>query len=155
MPIPFRHASLLFAALLLAGTLAACGDAIQGAQNASGVQQAVRQQYDAENVDVTLHQGEGAPRLEIALVNPGGQEATNRRTAREVAQTARAQYGGGSLAAVMVSFEYTSMAGQAEVGFHRRYTFSSSDLQAAASDTAAADTTSAASPADTSADSQP
>lgn len=155
MPARFLRLSLRFPALLcLAAALAGCSDAISTVRNTGGVQQAVAQQYDAEQVSAALHQGGGTPRLHVILTNPGGQEATNRQTARTIAQTAQAQYGNGPLSAVRVSFEYTSQTGPAEVGFHRRYIFSAGDLQAAASDTAASDPSPARS-ADTSAAPQP
>lgn len=149
MPV---HVRPFFAALLVIGLLAGCNDATQqSTQDLSGVQRAVQEQYRAEEVNATLHRNsDGAPRLEVTLVNPGGDEATNRRTARSVAQAAQAQYEGSDLETVKVSFEYSSANDGVVVGFHRRYTFAPGDLQGSA-DTTAAPTDTAASGVDTAA----
>lgn len=141
--------SLLF--LLATAPLAGCNDAGQSAQGVAQVQQAVRQQYRAETVDATLHQQDGQARLEVVLANPGGREATNQQSARRVAGTARQAYDGSALDTVRVSFEYSSTAGPAEVGFHRRYSFSPNELEGVTDTTAAAPADTAVATQDTTA----
>ena len=116
------------------------------------MQQAIRQNYEAESVKVSMRQDDSARELEVVLVNPGGREATNRQEAQSVAQTAQSRYGSGTLDTLMVSFEFSSTTGPAEVGYHRRYFFTPSDLSGPA-DTTATDTT--RSEVDTSATPQP
>jgi hypothetical protein len=140
MPVRSRtpFAAPFLAFLLLAG----CNDAAQGvdsAQSAAAVRPAVQQAYKAESVGVTINRrAGGAQRLEVDLVNPGGREATTQQSARTVARTAHQAYEG-TIDSVRVNFEYSSMSGPVEVGFHRRYSFASSELSgsAAASDTSA------------------
>ena len=138
----------LFLCLVLfssVSVLAGCGDTTSPAPSTEGVQQAVAQAYDTERVNVLLRQGNAAPHLEVVLVNPGGREATNRQAAYRIAQTAQAHYAGRSADQVRVSFEYSSGAGEADVGFHRRYTFTRQELQGEPPDTTSspADTTAA------------
>ena len=111
-------------------------------------------QRGGETVEATIHQHGDGSRLEVVLVNPGGQEATDRERARVVGAVAQEAYGR-TLDTVRVSFEYSSQAGPAEVGFHRRYAFApgaldtvapSADTGAAMPDTAAADPDTMATP---------
>ena len=136
----------LFLCLVLfspVAVLAGCSDTTPPAPSTEGVQQAVAQAYDAEHVNVLLRQGNAASHLEVVLVNPGGREATNRQAAYRIARTAHRHYAGRSSDPVRVSFEYSGGAGGADVGFHRRYTFTPRELQGEAPDTASspADTT--------------
>ena len=121
------------------------GQGVESAQDASPAQQAVRQQYEAGTVEATLHQHGRGSQLEVVLVNPSGEEATNQESARAVGAVAQEAYGR-ALDTVRVAFEYSSQAGPAEVGFHRRYAFASSAL-----DTAATVADSGAAPPDTTA----
>lgn len=152
--MPPRCSAPLLAILLAAALPAGCrqqqeeaAQGVQRLQSASQARQAVRQQYGAETVEATIHQHGDGSRLEVVLVNPGGQEATDRERARVVGAVAQEAYGR-TLDTVRVSFEYSSQAGPAEVGFHRRYAFApgaldtvapSADTGAAMPDTAAAD----------------
>jgi hypothetical protein len=138
-----RASRFLYASVLAVLLLAGCGSDPQTRARpaaAESVRQAVQQDYRAEHVNVVLRRAPRGdePRLEIALVNPGGREATTHESARTVARTAQAQYEKYERPppdTMTVSFEYSSSAGPAEVGFHRRYTFASGDLEEAAPDT--------------------
>ena len=144
-----------FAALFALAVLVGCRDdpaARPTQQDVRSMRQAIRQNYEAENVKVSMRQDDSARELEVVLVNPSGREATNRQQAYSVAQTAQSRYGSSTLDTVMVSFEFSSTSGPAEVGYHRRYFFTPSDLSGPA-DTTATDTT--RSKVDTSATSQP
>lgn len=149
-----RCSASLFAVLFIAASLAGCQqqeEAAQGVQNpqsASQAWQAVRQQYSAQTVETTLHRHGSGSQLEVVLVNPGGQEATDQQSARAIGAVAQKAYNG-ALDTVRVSFEYSSQAGPAEVGFHRRYAFAPGELDttAAEPDTASTGTDTTATPA--------
>ena len=92
-----RASRFLYASVLAVLLLAGCGSDPQTRARpaaAESVRQAVQQDYRAEHVNVVLRRAPRGdePRLEIALVNPGGREATTHESARTVARTAQAQY---------------------------------------------------------------